>query len=210
MTNFAVNIGRSFGSGGHEIGKLLAAELNWNFYDDELIKMAAIKSGFSEELFKANDEKRSLITTRVFDYFPGTSGTVNVNNTPAVMSEEYLFKINSDVMKKLSEESNSVFIGRCADYILRDSAKCINVFCYAPKNFRIKNVVERLGVDESKADKLISKGDRSRALYYSKFTDKKWCAAESYHLMIDTSILGIKGTVEFLKVYVEERIMTHR
>ncbi|MDR2084814.1 MAG: cytidylate kinase-like family protein [Bacteroidales bacterium] len=206
MKNFAINIGRSVGSGGHEIGKLLASKLKWNFYDNELIKMAAIKSGFSEELFEAYDEKRSIITSPLFDYFPGTSGSININSTPTVISEEYLFKIHSDVMKKLSEDSNAIFIGRCADYILRDTAECINIFCFAPKEFRIKNLSGKLNIEESKVEKLISKGDKSRSAYYAKFTDKKWGAAESYHLLIDTSLLGIQETAEYINDYIERRI----
>lgn len=204
--NFAINIGRSVGSGGHHIGRQLATKLNWGFYDNELIKMAAIESGFSEDLFKSYDEKKSKMPSRLFEYFPGTTTQVNINNIPNVMSQEYLFKINSEVMIKLSEKGNGVFIGRCADYILRDVAECINVFCYAPKDFRLQFIMNGLNVDESQAEKIIIKEDRARPSYYSKFTNKKWGAAESYHLLVDTSQLGVDGTVELIEEYVKLRV----
>jgi len=206
MKNFAVNIGRSVGSGGYEIGRLLAIELGWNFYDSELIKAAAVDSGISPEHFAAFDEMKSKTPSCYLECFPGNTGTMGIQNEPVVMSEESLFKINSDTMIKLAQEGNAVFIGRCSDYILRDAAICINVFCYAPIDFRIKNIVENDDIDEAKAEKIISKSDKSRAAYYAKYTDKEWGAAESYHLLIDTSILGIKGSAEYLKDYVLRRV----
>ncbi|MDD4141614.1 MAG: cytidylate kinase-like family protein [Bacteroidales bacterium] len=194
MSNLAINIGRSFGSGGHAIGKHIAATLDIPFYDQELIKLAAKKSGLCPECFEKIDERPSRFFDNIF-YAANSSGVYGMSGP---LSGEKLFSFYADVIKKLSAESSAVFVGRCADYILRDTAQCINIFCYAPLPFRINIVAQRMNISESEAEKLIIKTDKARASYYEQYSDKRWGMAGSYHLLVDTSLFGIEGTAEKL------------
>lgn len=202
--NFVINIGRQLGSGGHEVGLLLAAALNIDFYDKELIEMASEKSGLAKGLFEKMDEKtgRSMIHG-IFSMHSGVNNEVYVGN---YLCNETLFKIQSDVIRELAEKKSCLFVGRCADYILRDNERVINVFIAADPSDRVKRVMQKQGLTAEKAEELIEKTDKKRSGYYNFYSNKVWGAAESYHLCINTSALGIEGTVNLVRHFVEEKL----
>ncbi|MEG1498215.1 MAG: cytidylate kinase-like family protein [Bacteroidales bacterium] len=188
--NFILNIGRQLGSGGRQIGLLLSKQLNFNFYDKEIINVASKESGLSEECFEKVDEKRN-------DYISGLLGLRLSFMSGASfngLSNDSLFQIQSEAMCKLADHGSCIFVGRCADYILRDRKECFNIFINAPLEIRTKHIAEKHNISIKEAQILIEKTDKSRADYYNFYTDKNWGDSTSYHLCIDSSFLGIPAT----------------
>jgi len=193
-SNYTITIGRQFGSCGKSIGQRLAEELGIAFYDKELITLASRESGLCPEFFEKADERNSRNLLHTFAMgFP--FGSFQYSD---VLSNDRLFQIQSDVIRKLAEEHSCVLVGRCADYILRDKTNCFNVFIHAPLANRIRTVQERDGISEQAARELVLKMDKTRPSYYNYYTDKTWGMASSYHLSVDSSLLGIEGTVDII------------
>ena len=120
-------------------------------------------------------------------------------------SQEGLFKFQSDAIRKEAEKGSCVFVGRCADYVLRDFPNTVNVFITASLNFRVNNLVNKLGVSPDEARKAIEQGEKRRAEYYNYYTGKKWGASQSYDLCIDSSILGLVETEKFIAEFIRKR-----
>lgn len=200
---FYINIGRQLGSGGREIGEKLAEQLGISCYDKELIQLAAKESGLGKELFEQFDEK-----TRhsIFGGLLGMrSSPIDEVYSNFYLSNETLFKIQSDVIRELAERNSCIFVGRCADYVLQDNPRCLNVFISADINDRIKRITGLQKTSEDKAKDIIEKTDNKRAGYYNYFSNKVWGAVESYHLCVNSSVLGIDETVTFLRHFAERK-----
>lgn len=196
---FVISIGRRYGSGGREIGRKLAEMFNIDFYDKELITIAAKQSGFSEEILKENDESHngSFLYSLVMGTYTGG------DNLPL---NHKLFLAQFDTIKKLAEEKSCVIIGRCADYALEYNPNCIKVFIHAGLDSRIKRAVEEYGVDPDKVEEIIKKTDKKRESYYNFYTGKKWGNMENYDLTINSAFSGIDGAVRVIADLVREKI----
>lgn len=195
-----VTIGRQCGSGGREIGIALAKELNVPYYDKELLKRAAKESGLCEEVLEKFDEKptSSLLYSIVMDPY-----SLGINTTGMDMPINHkVFLAAFDTIKRIADEGSCVMIGRCADYALADYSNAVNFFLYAPIEERTKRVAERMNLSEEKAKDVVIKTDKQRASYYNYYTTKKWGVMSSYHYCLDTSILGVQGTVDLIKYIV--------
>ena len=187
-----INIGREFGSGGRAVAAELGRLLGIPVYDNELITKAAEESGFSKQLFAGKDERRSLFS--ISSFF--SSGRYSMSDN--YLSDNELFKIQGNVIRKLADESPCVFIGRCSDYILRDRNDTLDVFVCAPMEERITRICERENLSREDAEDLIIRKDRTRKTYYDYFTFGDWGMASNYDLCIDSSKLGIAGTAKFI------------
>ncbi|MCI1647554.1 MAG: cytidylate kinase-like family protein [Bacteroides sp.] len=200
---YVVNIGRQLGSGGREIGEKLAARLGIDFYDKELITLASKESGLCREFFEKADERASqtIIGGLLSMRFPFvTDGAVSASNC---LSNDALFKVQSDVIRKLSSEKSCLFVGRCADYVLRDHPRCVNIFISSSREARIARLcAKNEDMTKETAENAIDKMDKKRAEYYNYYSYKIWGAASTYHLCIDSSKLGIERTVDFIEKYV--------
>ena len=206
---FIINIGRQLGSGGRQIGRWLAENLGIAYYDKEILTLAAKESGFCEEIFQRNDEKKSYFDSMfgtMVPIFGGLEGDFYINQYTNQVSDENLFRIQSDAIRKAASEGSSIFIGRCADYVLRDFPRCVNVFIAANEEDRIRRIMELTQVDEKHAEKLMRQGDSKRADFYNFYSSGEWGAAATYDLCINSSILGIEGTAEFIKSFVEKKL----
>ena len=186
-----INIGRQFGSGGKLIALRIGQSLGINVYDNELISKAAEESGFSKELFERSDEKRSMFNISSF------FGTGRFGSAQNYVGDNELFKIQSDVIRGIAEKGSAIFVGRCSNYILRDM-ECLDVFISAPAEERIRRVMDRTGLNEDDARTRMERQDRTRQTYYNFFTFGNWGAASDYDLCMDSSLLGIEGTAEFI------------
>lgn len=194
------------GSGGKEIGEKLAARLGIDFYDKELINLASEESGLCREFFERADEKASQgIIGGLFGMrFPFiTEGSIPSNNC---LSNDALFKVQSDVIRRLAAEKSCVFVGRCADYILRDHPRCVNVFISASEEARVARICQLYRVDEEKAEEMMEKADKRRSEYYNYYSYKTWGAAATYHLCIDSSVLGVDDTVRFIEEFIAKKL----
>lgn len=204
--NFVVNIGRQLGSGGREIGEKLADRLDIGFYDKELINLASEESGLCPEFFEKADEKPSQgIIGGLFGMrFPFISdGAIPATNC---LSNDALFKVQSDVIRRLASERSCLFVGRCADYILREHPRCVNIFIAASPQDRIARLCRMHSISEEAAEEMMEKADKRRSAYYNYYSFKTWGAAATYHLCIDSSALGIDGTVDFLEEFVKLKV----
>lgn len=200
--NMTICIGRQMGSGGSTIAKALAERLGAQFYDREILSLAADESGFCTEFFEENDENRGFLKTLFHLHAPHVGDSNFYNNR---FSQEWLFQLQSEAIRKAAEKGSCVFVGRCADYILRDFPGMVSVFVTADAKERLQRVALRRGCDEDSAAKYIDDTETRRAAYYNYYTGKIWAAAEGYDLCVNSSRLGIEGTVELLAHYVEER-----
>lgn len=198
-----VTIGRQFGSGGRTIGKKLAEQLGITYYDKELINLASKESGICGEFFEKADEKNtgSLLKALAMG-FTMNNAIFQCND---YLSNESLFQIQSDVIRKVAAEGSCVLVGRCADYILREEKDCINIFVSASPEDRMRRAMEYNHTGEKEAIEMIYKADKSRASYYNYYTDKIWGAAESYDLCINSSRYGIDKTTDFIRAFIEMR-----
>ncbi len=203
-----INIGRQMGSGGHDIGRMLAMDFNAKYYDRELLNLAAKESGFSTEFFERNDEKKSFL--RSFLHLPYGTGNGSANFYNNDFSQESLFKFQSDAIRKAANEGSCVFLGRCADYVLRDLRNVVNVFVTASLEFRISNVANKQNISRDEALKVIEHGEKARAEYYNYYTGKQWGHATSYDLCIDSSQLGLLDTEKFIAEFVRRRFGIHK
>jgi cytidylate kinase len=199
---YIITIGRQFGSRGKEIGLNIAQQLGIKFYDKELITRASKESGLCPEFFENADEKNSGSLAAAF----AASLTMGGFQYKDFFSNEKLFEIQSEVIRKIAEEESAVIVGRCADYILREYENCNNLFIHAPLQDRVKTIMSRENVSEKEALDLANKTDKTRASYYNYYTDKIWGASASYHLSIDSSLFGVSGTVDFICDFIQKRI----
>ena len=201
--NIIIVVGRQLGSGGRDIAKMLANDFNCKFCDRELLNLAAKESGFSEKFFERYDEHKCFLRSVFHLHVPHFSeGNFYDDN----LSEESLFKFQSDAIRKVADESSCVFVGRCSDYVLRENKNLVNIFISADIESRLNRICERHQCDRNTALKIINNGDSNRASYYNYYTGKKWGAAESYDLCINSSILGIEETESYIKEFIYKKL----
>ena len=192
-----ITIGRQHGSNGHLIARALAERLGYACYDKEIVDRAAEDSPFSKEVVDSFDEKR------VSPYFAPN---------PHILGGGEGFQLNMrvaaaqfDAIRKLAENGNCIFVGRCADYILREFPNTVNIFITASMNYRINQIMNKQYMDYESARKFIESKESKRAAYYNYYTGKKWGAAESYDLCIDSGILGFVETEKIIAEYIRKR-----
>ncbi len=203
---FVINIGRQLGSGGKAVGERLARIFDIPIYDKRLIKMAAEHSGFSQDFFEKADEKPSkgfLSTLLGYLRSPVTSDDGIYNNP---LSNDALFKMQSDVIRQRAAQESCIFVGRCADYILRDHPHCVNIFISASREDRIARLVSLHGITAEAAEKMMDTADEKRAEYYNYYSNRTWGAAATYHLCIDSSVLGLDGTAAFAEEFIRKKL----
>lgn len=201
--NFVLNIGRQLGSGGHAIGTILAKEFGIKFYDKEVLDLAAQESGFSKYFFERDDEHRGFVKSLFNSIIPFTSSGDPYGNQ---LSSESLFKFQSDAIKKAAERESCVFVGRCADYVLRDHPRCVNIFISANMEDRVARLMQNLQIDAQEAEKRALEGDDKRASYYNYYSALAWGEAATYHICINSSVLGLEGTADFLKSFIVKKL----
>ena len=194
MENFVITVGRQFGSCGKEIGHALAERLNIAFYDKELIALASKESGLCQEFFEKADERNSGNLLQAFAA-GFTFGPFQYND---FLSNDKLFQIQSDVIRKVANEHSCVIVGRCADYILREREDCLNVFIHASMAARADRIVRLYGSSEKSPEKRLEEKDKRRRVYYKHYTDGDWGMSQNYHLSLDSGIIGIQRCVDII------------
>ncbi len=203
MEKVIITIGRQFGSGGSEIGKKLADNLNIKYYDKELIQLAAKESGICPELFEKADEKSSGGLLQAFAMGFSMNGALYQPND--YFTDATLFQVQSDVIRKIAAERSCVIVGRCADYILKDDPHCTSVFIHSSEEDRIQRITGKNPVTEKEALEQMRKTDKTRASYYNYYTDKTWGAAMSYHLCLNSSVIGTDHCVRLIEEFIKNR-----
>lgn len=197
-----ITIGRQFGSGGKEVGIRVAKELGIPFYDKELLQEAAKKSGLCEKIFENFDERpKSLLYSIAMDSYmfslPGAGAGDSL--------EQQVYLATFDTIRHIAEKGPCVIIGRGADYALAENPNHLSLFIHAPMEARIQRVARRQKLTPEEARKTIIKTDKRRASYYEYYSSKKWGAVDSYDFCLDSSYLGLSGTVELIRAMVEHK-----
>lgn len=201
--NTIITIGRQFGSGGREIGEKVAEHFNIKCYDKELLTRAAKESGFCEEMIQNHDERptTSFLYNLVMDTY---SFGYNASSFVDMPISHKVFLAQFDTIKKIADEGPCVIVGRCADYALADNKNCLHIFIYGNEECKVKRIMEKYSLNEAKAKEMCSKKDKQRQSYYNYYSSKKWGRADSYDLCINSSVLGVEGTVKLIIQYIED------
>ena len=182
-----ITIGREFGSNGRAIARELSEALGIQFYDKELIEMAAKKSKLSDEDLAEIDE------TRANPWIYSSVGyQVGSGYTTVEPINDLLYQAEASVIRDVAESENCIIVGRCSDYVLKDKIDSRHVFVYAPLNYRLSVVMNRDNLDEKKARSVIKKVDKRRRLYYNFYTDRNWNDLRNYDLSLDSSIFSMR------------------
>ena len=178
-----IAIGRQFGSGGHDIGKALAEKLGYDFYDAEIIQMTAGTTGYTPEFVKKNEEimTNSLLYDLVNQMYLNTD---RQDEAP----KDKIFEAECQVVCNLAKKGNCVIVGRCADYVLRNSENCLKVFFSAPLTSRIRRVAQRQNISEREAKATVQKNEKLRADNYRYYTRRMWGAAGNFDLSLNTDL----------------------
>ncbi|MCD8154844.1 MAG: cytidylate kinase-like family protein [Clostridiales bacterium] len=194
-TTSIITIGREYGSGGRQIGQEIAKYFGIKCYDKELLEHAASDSGICKELFEHHDEKptNSFLYSLVMDTYSFGYSSGGFNDMPM---NHKIFLAQFDSIKKLAGEGPCVMVGRCADYALAENPDCFSVFIHGDLDWRTRRISQKYAKTEKQARDMITKTDKGRSSYYNYYTNKKWGAASGYNLSIDSSCLGIEGSVK--------------
>ncbi len=206
-SNYIITIGREFGSGGLEIGQKLADKLGIKCYDKELINMVAEEKGFKKEVLEKIDEKKGSF---LIEPSLGLFKTRPSKNLPAFGAfgktiNDKIFLAESAVIRSLAEQESCVIIGRCADVLLRDKDNVLTVFIQAPKEARVKRLMETQHLSEEAAEKEMHHIDKVRSSYYEFYTDTKWGSRKGYDLVLNSAAFGIDTTVKILENIICEK-----
>ena len=203
MSNVIVTIARQYGSGGREVGKLLAAKERMEYYDKNMIALASEKSGLDHDVIKEADEKATGSLLYAIAMGVTSFGARGIGTAFDLPINDKLFVAQTQVIKEAAENNSCVFVGRCADYVLKDEPKCIRVFIYSDFDARLRRVMEsHPDLPESKVRDMIMKSDKQRANYYNYYTGNKWGKHENYDLMINTSKVGMEGAARLIADYI--------
>jgi cytidylate kinase len=200
--NIIISVGRQLGSGGRVIATMLAKDFGCKFFDKELLNLAAKESGFCEKFFEQNDEHKGFLKSLFNLHLPYVGDSNFYSNK---FSQESLFQFQSDAILKAANESSCVFVGRCADYVLRDNKNLISIFITADIDQRIQQVCKRFLCDRATARKIINNAENDRSSYYNFYTGKKWGNSASYDLCINSSLLGLEETEKFIVEFIKKR-----
>ena len=201
---YIISIGRQLGSGGREIAKKLAERLNIPVYDKKLLEIAAQETGLDATVFENADEKESNPFMRGIFALKGVMSAYPIG-MGSCMDGDRLFELQSEVMRHLVEKESCIIIGRCAEYVLRDHPRIHSIFVTADIADRVKRIMAHEGVSEAKAKEIAAKGDKMRKAYHDYYANSGWGVAETYDLCINSSRLGIEGSVDIIQRFIESR-----
>ena len=185
-----ITIGREYGAGGHTVAKRIAAVLKIPYYDKEIIKIAAEKSGLTEEMIKGTEEHdtgRSLLSW----IFP--SGSISAYDR-AILAQ-------AQTIRRIAEEGPCIIVGRGADYILRDVPNTVNVFLYAHWKDKLQYAMDTYGDTPEQAARRVRNTDAARESYYHYLTKRKWGDLKNYHLSLNSSPVGKEACAEIIIQY---------
>lgn len=210
MTNhpFIITIGRQFGSGGRELGKLIASELGIGYYDKELLCEAAAHAGVATEVLERNDEKFPRFLSGVLSFNMGM-GLGNLYAGSSAISSDTVYCALSDFIRRLASEQSCVIVGRSADYVLRDHPRCVNIFVHASMADRIARIMRRGDKPTAEQARILAeKTNKLRAGFYNFYTDKTWGAAESYDMTFNSSAIPVADIARIVAGYCRRRFLS--
>ena len=202
--HYCICIGRKFCSGGRNVAAIVAEKLGIKVYDKDLLKEAAQDTGFSERFFAEADEEKTRkgLRSLFISHFTGSGLSSNY------LSNESIFNMQSDAIRRIHEQEDCVFIGRCADYVLRESDRLLNVFIASDMDDRVARICRHAddGMTPPKALSLIEDIDRKRSSYYNYFTGRTWGDPAFYDICLNSTTLGYDKCADIIVELAKERL----
>ena len=197
--NVIITISRQFGSNGREIARKLAEYLDISYYNKQILEKIAVNMGICADFFKDQEQDENGLFTIE------SKGLLGLRNITELSVNTQIYDMASDFIQKISQREDAVIVGRCADYIFRDHRNVLNIYIYAPVDARYKNCVEVLKMKPEEATKMIYKVDKARTAYHKRYAKYAPGDPDSKQIMIDSSMLGVRGTAEILAEIVQKR-----
>lgn len=201
--NIVITIGRQCGSGGREFGQKLAETLGIDYYDKELVRLAAKNSNLSPEISEMADEK----ATNSLLYSIATGGSLRgmFNGYYEMPLNDRVFLAQAETIKQLANEKSCVIVGRCANYVLRDeeNINALNIYVYADMDYRIKRIKEEENLTEKQAKDKIIKTEKKRRTYYNYYSNGNWGSATEYDLCINLTDIDFDAAIGMVKEYID-------
>lgn len=192
MSKKIITISREFGSGGRSIGNEVAKQLGISYYDKELIKKTAAKTGFDEKFIEEHGE---YATGKSFlSYFSSFMGS----NIQKLSAADFLWVMQRQVILDLAETESCVIVGRCSDYILKDRKDCLHVFIHADPEYKAERIVRLYGETEKTPQERLQEKDNRRKANYKHYTERDWGVCQNYHLSLDSSVLGEENCIKLI------------
>lgn len=196
MEKRIITISRQYGSGGRQIGQMVAKKLGMEFYDKELIEAAAKEIGFPSDMI--SDREQRLTNSLLYNFAMGTLYGITYPKEPKLSElplTEQIFQVQKKAIEEAAKRGASVFVGRCADYILKSRPDVLRVFIYADYDVRKRRAVEEYGEIEEYIDEFMHQTEKRRRIHYENYTNQKWGAKENYDLMLNSGALGIERCI---------------
>ena len=199
MEKRIITVSREFGSGGRSVGKALAKRLGWKYYDKELVKAVAEKTGFDPRFIEERGE--FSVGKSLLSYALAGQGMPGVMN--GMSASDFLWCMQREVILKLAEEGGCVIVGRCADYILREREDVFNVFVHAPMAYRADRIVRLYGESDKSPEARLNEKDKRRRVNYQHYTGRTWGQSQNYGICLNSGVLGIDQCVDIIVGAVE-------
>ena len=194
-----ITISREYGSGGRQVGLTVAKKLGMEFYDKELIDAAAKEIGFPTEMIA--DREQRLTNSLLYNFAMGTLYGIAYPREPTVSElplTEQIYQAQKKAIEEAAKRGSCIFVGRCADYILKSRPDVLRVFIYADRDIRKRRAIEEYGEIEEYIDEFMYQTDKRRRIHYENYTNQKWGSRENYDLMLNSGDLGLDKCVELL------------
>ena len=194
-----ITISREYGSGGRQVGLTVAKKLGMEFYDKELIDAAAKEIGFPTEMIA--DREQRLTNSLLYNFAMGTLYGIAYPREPKVSElplTEQIYQAQKKAIEEAAKRGSCIFVGRCADYILKSRPDVLRVFIYADRDIRKRRAIEEYGEIEEYIDEFMYQTDKRRRILYENYTNQKWGSRENYDLMLNSGDLGLDKCVELL------------
>lgn len=190
MKKKIITISREFGSGGRTIGRQVAQELGFAFYDKELIEKVAEESGFDKQYIEEQGEYAPAKSSFAYAFIGRDRNGMSIS--------DYIWQAQRKIILSLAEKGNCVIVGRCADYILQDREDCLNVFIHADMEKRAERIVKLYGETDKAPKKRLEEKDKKRKINYRYYTDREWGASQNYHICLDSGRFGIEKCAKII------------
>lgn len=190
MKKKIITISREFGSGGRTIGRQVAQELGFEFYDKELIEKVAEESGFDKQYIEEQGEYAPAKSSFAYAFIGRDRNGMSIS--------DYIWQAQRKIILSLAEKGDCVIVGRCADYILQDREDCLNVFIHADMEKRAERIVKLYGETDKAPKKRLEEKDKKRKVNYRYYTDREWGASQNYHICLDSGEFGIERCAKII------------
>ena len=199
MSKHIITISRSYGSGGRQVAKAIARELDIHYYDKELMQLVSLEHGINMSIVSGADEKHEESR---FKKYSGSE--IASPSSKKYLSKENIFNMTAGIIKDIADKDESaVIVGRCAHFVLQDNPDVVRVFIHADDEDLITNAIKYDGCDRDEAIRRIDRINKERAAYHRYYTNHEWNDARCYDLCLNTSKISIENCVEVIEKYIE-------